>query len=308
MSNSETSRPPSPDKTLSHSDLDIHRLYQEQKDIPSKEETISRRQKRQRRSQSDDSTDSDPDLRQIMREFMTTQTARLDKLEQHILELIQHSANLAKTNTDIEKSLNQMSDQITSIETKIDSLEKDKKSIASQLIQIDERMDNFDRQLIKASIEIRNIPKSLIDSKEHQYRVVTDLANSLGLNLSNVDIRDVCRLPSKRENLTAALSVDFNNTLTKSLFLQYVKDYNKKKTNAEDKLNSTHIYYTGEKAPIYVSECLTSHAKQLYYVTRKFVKQNNYAYCWTSEGNILIRKDSKSPYIIIKNEAQLQQL
>lgn len=246
----------------------------------------------------------DSDFQQTMHQFMNSQSARLDKLEKHLLELVQQSSSIAKTNSDIEKSLNYMSEQITSVEVKIDALDGERTALVTQMTALEDKIANIDRQLIKTTVEIRDIPKTLAFFKDALFNMVQKLSTSLNLNIQGSDIRDIYRLPSKKEKTTTAIAVEFNNTLQKSNFLKKIKDHNK--NNDLKKLSTEHLGYIGTHNAIYVSELLTPATKKLYFIARTFAKNHKYEYCWTSEGRVFLRKNKESQYLIVKDEEQLK--
>lgn len=137
--------------------------------------------------------------------------------------------------------------------------------------------------------------------------MLLQISKELNVVTNIASIRDVTRQPSKKENLTCNLTVEFSNTLTKTDFLNAVKDYNKK--NSTDKINCTHLgIKTTHKTPIYINELLTPYTKKLFYIARNYAKLNKYSYCWTSNGRVMLKKDSDSQSILVKTEQQLQQL
>lgn len=236
--------------------------------------------------------------------MMATQSERLDKLELHILDIKGQTSNIESTNSDIEKSMTFMSEQIASIESQITKLERDRNTMATELSAIQGKIDSFDRYIAKTSIEIRNIPKKTRETKDMLYNTVEQLAKFLNLDLVPSDVRDVTRMPSKKDQKTATILVEFSNTLIKSRYLASAKDFNKK--NSDNKLNNTHLGFAEPKAPIFIDELLTPAAKKLFYLTRTFIKQSNrYNFCWTSDGKIFVKENKDTPYFQIKNEDQL---
>lgn len=271
-------------------------------------ENITQRNKRPRSSEEspDDLGSFKTEMMQMMREFVTTQNSRMDKLETHILQIKSQSEKIETTNVEIEKSLTFMSDQFTSLERKIDSLDKERKDMVLQLSNLEEKIEAFERQHNKTSIEIRDVPKNHKETRECLFSTVQYLAQQLKLKLQSSDIRDVARLPSKKEHALSSLVVEFSNTLTQSKFLKASKDFNQ--ANPEDKLSTRQLGLPEPRSSIFISELLTAKSKRLHYLARRFAKDHHYDYCWVSGGQILLRKKTNDPYIIIKQEQQLKTL
>nr|XP_034832267.1 uncharacterized protein LOC117989073 [Maniola hyperantus] len=291
-----------------HSDTDIRKLCDSE--LLPEFTAKSQRAKRRRHPSDEDFTDElavfKDEIRDLIRDLLSTQNSRLDKLESHILEIRKQYSYIENSNKEIEKSMTFMSNQLTSLEAKITCLEKEKASVAIHMSEIDEKIDILDHSIMKTCIELRNIPKNPRETKENLYEMVQQLSKTLNIDLQSSDIRDVVRQPSKKEYKTSSVSVEFSNTLIKSQFLKSSKVFNNQNPSA--KLNSSHVGLCDPKVPLYVAEKLTTKARRLFFVTRNFAKSHNFKYCWTANGRIMIRKDSESAYTIIKNEPQLQQL
>lgn len=103
------------------------------------------------------------------------------------------------------------------------------------------------------------------ESKSSLYTVLQQLFQDLGYDLQLTDIRDVSRLPSKKESRTL-------NTFLKSNFLESAKQYYKR--NPNNKINLSHLGLEGPSALVYVGEQLTSYDKKLFYTVRNFAKLN----------------------------------
>lgn len=243
------------------------------------------------------------EIKAMIQQFMSTQNNRLDKLENHIMEIKAQNVKIESSNLEIERSVNFMGDQLSVLENKITTIEKERQKLVFQVATLETKQQLFERNLAKTSIEMRNTPKIPYENKENLFSMVMSLAKNLNMELQFSDIRDVYRLPSKKDSITSSVIIEFTNTLMKSRLLNKIKDYNSR--NTTNKLNSTHIGLKVPKTAIYVCELLTQDAKKLYYQARTFAKNQHYEFCWTSEGQILLRQAKNSPYIVVKNEAQL---
>lgn len=302
--------------TPSRSESDVQKLCQEEGLSP---EHITQRGNKRRRPMKDGSymdrfedkflglkNDIKSDLKDLINELISSQNTRMDKFEEHILEIKSQYSSIEATNQEIEKSMTAVSDQLISLETKIASLEIERNSMARKLVTLEERLDNIDRNCIKTCIEVRNVPKCQKETKSTLYTLVQSLSKQLEANIQPADIRDVSRLPSRKESKTSNITIEFTNTLQKSNFLLAAKQFNI--NHSTDKINSTHLGLNGPKTPIYIAEQLTPLTKKLFYEARNFAKLNRFAFCWTSNGRVMLKKTVDGQYIIIKNEQQLLQM
>ncbi|CAG4975794.1 unnamed protein product [Parnassius apollo] len=173
----------------------------------------------------------------------------MDKLENNLLDIKNQNSKIENTNTDIETSMNFISEQITSLVSKITYLEQERITVDNKISLLEEKMETHDRSCIKTSVEIRNLPKRIQESKKDLYDMLIKLSKLIEIDLQVSDIRDVSRQYSKKENKTSNLTVEFSNTLIKSNFLSLVKNYNKR--NSNNKLDSSHLGLDGPLTPIY---------------------------------------------------------
>lgn len=274
--------------------------------MSSSEGFITQRAKRPR-----DSEDSEPsdlsELKSMIQTMMSCQSERLDKLESLMLNIKVQTSNIETSNTDIQKSMTYLSDQMSTIDAQITNLEADRKSMAAELTTIQEKITSFERHNTKTSIEIRAVPKRSHETKAMLYETISQLSKTLNLDYSLGDIRDVTRGPSKKEQKTSTLIVEFSNTLVKSQYLTMVKEFNKNK-DKEFKLNSTHLGFTETASPIFVDELLTTASKRLFYLTRNFIKQSHFNFCWTTNDKIFVKENKDTPYFQIKSESHLNSL
>lgn len=99
------------------------------------------------------------EIKDMIQELMSAENSRMDKLEPHIMEIKNQNFKIENTNCEIEKSMAFVSGQLTSFETKISGLEKERQTMMANITTIQERVDILDYNLIRTSIEIRNVPK-----------------------------------------------------------------------------------------------------------------------------------------------------
>lgn len=117
------------------------------------------------------------------------------------------------------------------------------------------------------------------------------------------DVRDVYRVPNKNEPAKSTVVAEFSNTLTKALFLNSARKYNK-----NNQLKAEDLGIENNSSILYISESLTPKSRRLHFLARDFATAENYKYCWTTNGNVYLKKEKGSPYILIKNEMQFNKL
>lgn len=266
---------------------------------------ITMRDKRRRVSDEsyDELTAFKMEIKEMLLSFQDTQNKKFDLLNRSIEEVKSQNSSILTTNQELEHSLCDMSLELKSIQSKIEGMEDQRKNLITQITNLDEKCEYLEKSLKKTSIELRYIPRVPKENKDTLYSYITELSKCLSITLHPGDIRDVYRVPNKKDPLKTTIIAEFSNTQLKSKFLYTARNYNKNK-----KLTIHNVGVENNFSALYLSECLTAKSRRLHFLARDFSKSENFKYCWTSNGNVYIKKEDSSEYIYIKNEAQIMSL
>lgn len=247
------------------------------------------------------------ELRDMFTAFTSNYSSRLDKIEKSIASQIKtQTEDLRDTYLGIEKSIDYMSGQLASLDSKILIFEEQRKEMATSIVRIDDKIESVQRELTKTCIEIRGVPKKQKETKHELYELVQNAFKLAQQEFSPISVRDVFRLPSKQEQTVSTVVVELSNTLIKTEFLDGIKKYTR--SHPRDPLQSSVLGLKETKSVIYISDHLTPKMRRLHYLAREFVKTEGFAFCWTTNGRVFIRKQEGHPYINIKSEDQLASL
>lgn len=245
-----------------------------------------------------------------LQEFMISMREMFESfksgIESHLNGLQDAVIHIQSQNTDITNSVQFMSEKHDEIMKRIEKLEREKIENIKYIRILEDRIENFERKSRSASIEIRNIPRSKDENKKILCDILINLGKALNLKIDRTEIKDIYRTTTTKDQ-DKPIVVDFCSTLKKEDLILSLKNFNKNRRN-EDKLNSTHIKFAGNKKSIYISEVLTYKTKRIFYLAREFAKENNYNYCWTSRGFVYLRAKENSPFIRIMDESVLDEL
>lgn len=238
-----------------------------------------------RKHEKEDSEDNIRSLKSDMRSWFTSLSLEFDQrfnsLQTAIIEV-------KEQNTDVQASINFMSEKYDVLLNKMKSLEEDKKKDRELIEHLEFKIELLERKSRSAGIEIRNLPTSQAETKTEMCNMVKHLATTVQLELHEAEIKDIYRVNSAKQTMKP-LIVEFGSVLKKEKLLMATKQFNRGRPR-EEKLNTEHLKVVGAKQPIFVSETLTFKAQSLFHHTRAFANENSYAYCWTSKGIVYIRK------------------
>lgn len=235
------------------------------------------------------------------------QTSAMSKLAADITELKLQNIAIQKSNMEIEKSIGFINKQYEDMLKRIEFLEKERHTYLTGVQTLQTNIQDLQQSSRSSSVEIRNVlPTKEGESVADLTNIVVKVGTAINVNINNKDIRDIYRLPGK-PGVTRPIVTEFVSVQTKHQFLASVRDFNKK--NPQDKRLCTHsIGINGERRPLYVAEYLPPSSRKLFFAAREFAKTNDYNFCWTTNGNIFLRKVEGAKQILVKSEQCLREL
>lgn len=237
-------------------------------------------------------------------EFADFKSEIRDMLSSHRTEQSNDRMLIMSSLKTIEDSLKFLSSQYEDMKKKLEEMECERRKDKEHIYLLENKLENLLKSQRKYSFEIKNVPKSDDDSKSSLVKMVTHLSSVLKVDLKPNDIRDIYRASSKGEK--KPIVVELSSYLQKTNLLSAAKRYNNH--NKSNKLNTYHLGLKCNNIPIYISEHLTPNGNRLYYLAREMSKAMKYKFCWTSLGEVLVRKDENSPIIKLINESQIQNM
>lgn len=208
------------------------------------------------------------------------------------------------SNIEIEKSMEFISNQYEEMSQKVTALETQCMKQEHIIDQLKDEVENLNRNAKITSIELRNAPCDLHETKQDLLKYIIKLCENMKLELNPTDIKDIYRIPGKPE-ANKPIIVSMSTVSIKQNVLKAAKTYNTR--NRNNKLNAKDLGLQ-QTSPIYLSEHLTAKGNRLYFLARDLAKNNNYKYCWSSGGKVFVRKNEGMPAILIKSEEQILSL
>lgn len=176
---------------------------------------------------------------------------------------------------------------------------------ALKIRQLENRLEDLNRQSCSFKIEIRNVPSKIEESEQDLQMIISNLMKTLNVEILPTDIRQARRLPAK-PNLPRTILLELATMKVKKTIIQEYKNYNRK--NSKGKLSTSdlpNMESDSTSKPVYIGDHLTPRVKTLFYRAREFAKENNYAFCWTANGRVQLREREGIKSIWIRDEEQL---
>ncbi|KAG7303560.1 hypothetical protein JYU34_012089 [Plutella xylostella] len=247
-----------------------------------------------------DLADFKEEMRSMISSLFTAQQNEIKKINPTLRQI-------QETNASIQSSIAFLTAQNEDFKKKIDQLELKAKEDRKQICILEDKIESMQKGNRKANFEIKNVPKKPNETKEDLIKMVTCLSTSVAANVTPADVMDIYRVRGKQEGvLTTPVVVEMSSTILKTDLLKKCKLFN---TMNKSKLRAKHLgFVTSEETAVFISEQLTPKSSRLYFLARDLIKSTEFKFCWTSYGNVYVRKTENSPIITITSEAQINQL
>lgn len=218
---------------------------------------------------------------------------KINKMCASLYKMEQKIQTMEKEQQDQAQALSFIGDDLDGLKKNVGTLQNELKSTtekAEEMVQIKaglERME-FDRRA--KCVEINGIP---MGKGEQLMEALKSMATKLQLPISTDDVDTVYRIKS-----TKRVVIRFQHAHKRHTFYQKFK---------KSSVVQRDIGFKSDER-LYISEVLSAGQYELFYKARAFRKENNYAYVWTRNQKIYLRKTTDSQPIEIISADTLKNL
>lgn len=216
------------------------------------------------------------------------------------LEELKKNYNPATTG----QSIQFLSDEYDDFKTTMTASEKKLKEIEEALSSINTRLEKFDETvegLLKYSfqynLKIVGIEqKGKQESAEETVQICLNLFKAIGAKVQESDIDIGHRVKARNTRFPPPIICKFTRRLAKESVMK------NKKNIGSINLDDTNF---SAKGRIGIYDHLTPTTQNLFHEAKVFQKDNNYAFCWTKNGEVLLRKSDDSRIIRVTDSSVL---
>lgn len=187
-----------------------------------------------------------------------------------------------------------------SLQDRVNGLESEGKVNLQYIKTLESKLDGFERSARSTCLEVRNLPSSQTETKLSLVDAVLNVGKVLQVQIQPHEVKDVFRIRTK-DPAQKTVIVDFTSVLLKEKIISKYKKCNRE----NNKLTTEKLRIPGPVKPIFISENLPAKAKKLFYQAREYAKENEFKFCWVSNGKIFLRKRDGGPLIRVGTESDL---
>lgn len=197
--------------------------------------------------------------------------------------------NLTMFSGEIKEHIADINRNVAIITTQIQELQLKDQQKSEKIKELTERIEKMEQKSLERNIEIGNITNENIEVIE----VLRQISESVGVPINNTDINKAYKI--KRKN---KISVEFVSLNKKREVMDKIKRH-RVEIKIPGQENNT-MYYVNDE--------LTAHNKHLLWLTKIKAKESNWKYVWVKNGNIYARKNENSPFTIIRNTSDIENI
>lgn len=216
------------------------------------------------------------------------------------LKLLKPELSEMKISVDfIHNSVEALTGRVSEVSLEVESLLKTKDEVhhlQQKIIYLENTMKEFEQRSRLNNIEIKGVP---VTSSENLLQVMDKLACLVGVKVSKEHINYIARVPSRNDKQHKNIIVSIHNRYLRNDFVSAAR--NCKPITPGD------IGLKGSNR-IFINDHLTLDNKKLLNEAKSLAKEKNFSYIWVKNSKILVRKNSTSPIIAIKTNADLKKI
>ncbi|KXJ07314.1 hypothetical protein AC249_AIPGENE23731 [Exaiptasia diaphana] len=199
-------------------------------------------------------------------------------------------------------SLQFMSDKYDELKAFKENAAKELTSVSQSLFSIEQKLMEFDEaieSMLKYSYKynvklIGIVQENRVESSEESAEICLKLFKALGAKVEERDIDIAHRVKARNTKFPPPIVCKFSRRLARESVMA-----NKKNLGSLD-LESINISSTGK---ILILDHLTPRAQELYHKAKVFKKENDYAFCWTKNGDVLLKQFEDSKIIKVTDSS-----
>lgn len=239
--------------------------------------------------------------------MLTIFSQTMSKLINTELKSVKDDINDLKKSMDyMNKDYEEMIKEYQESKKTMNELQIQNDSMRSTIKDITTRLNYLEQNSRNNNLEIQCVPEK---RNENLLNILNQVGKTIGSVINEEHISHCTRVAkvSAKSDRPRSIVVQFISPRQRDEFLAAAINYNKPKP-VVDKLNSSHLGFSGENKPIFITEHLSPANKALHAAARTKGKEKGYKYVWVRNGRIYMRKSDDSEYKLIKDIEALDKI
>ncbi|CAH0406256.1 unnamed protein product [Chilo suppressalis] len=246
--------------------------------------------------------------------------SELKTIREEIRECRLEVSEIKAVLTSFDSKIGDIENRVSVLETKCEQMETPNLSVIEETIaNLQSQLNDREQELLANDIEVSGIPEK---KGEILHSVVMELSTKLGVPFDERDVVHMERVGSVRRNRIEGsddepgeqrprlIVVRFARRTARDQWLRAARirrNINTEGVDAPDcQNNSTKV--PNKPRNVYVNERLSRRNRQLFFLSRREAKKNNWKYVWTSGGRVLARKGDGNSVVLIRTEKDISKI
>lgn len=198
---------------------------------------------------------------------------------------------------DAMEMMKKMTQEAVTQKKEVEELKAENKVLKNQIVEIQLKTEEMHQHDLNRNLIFDGLPMMKDENLMEDF--IPRISKAVNIAINKSDVQAVHRLPSAGKGRENPIIVEFTNRRVRDQVL----------TNGRKKrIKTNQLYPALPEQPLYVTEHLTKHNRNLLYLTKQAKKANNFAFVWFSNNKILLKITEKSRPIIIRKEKDLQEI
>nr|XP_039271070.1 uncharacterized protein LOC120345613 [Styela clava] len=196
---------------------------------------------------------------------------------------------------DLSAKQKSMDVKLTTCSKRIRELEELVYDLEEDLYFVTEKLEEQERRSRLDNLEFHGLPPTVNEDTD---KIIMEIGKSIHVDIKPSDISVTHRSPTHNTNIHKPIIVKFTNRKIRSKILK-----------------NRHLIRTAANGPLtknlskaFIVENLTEKNKNLFYQAKILKKQCGYAFLWTSNGRVLVKKNKDTSPLSISDEEDLKKI
>lgn len=197
---------------------------------------------------------------------------------------------------DLKMQINDLTKEVQKYKNKTLQLEKQLRERETRIETLENRMMDMENYSRRKNIEIVGLKKQNNENLMETFsKICKKIEVEDKINAKDIDI--IHRIPNRKDDKYQTVIIKFNNHNTRNIILE----------KRRMKINNNDIYGDGDTREVYINENQSKEFKSMFWEIKKEALRQGYAYIWSRNGKIYIRKSQNGKKILVRKLSDIQE-
>ena len=247
-------------------------------------------------------------IESLLNEKLLPITNKIECLHNKVEEVVHSLSFLSNKYDELFNKVSVLEDNNKQLNTENQRLKSESSNLSNVCASLKVAIDELEQYSRRDCLELRGIPSSRDENTDD---IVIKVASLVNINIKKEDISVSHRIRNSGIRGGSTVNSSSSRDMEPAIIVKFIKRdvrdalYHSR-SRLKDKSTKDIGFSRRAENNIFIAENLTRKRKLLFNACLKFKKDHGFRFIWTQHGRILLRKDTESPAIHVKDENDLQ--